>query len=609
MEVSGTRFRSNSGKTGPYRMEWTQRSCELPSIESFQLSTILDNVLKDESNETVEAMKAVASNYKKDLKSEIRRNLSGEQKIQHKNIKVGKLAQQINKKVSRRNRHLQRALIGGTSNSSELDKELTELLRLSSECSTLVHTLGPRLVAIDQKLGENSITKYKWMNKLWGDSNNDNQDNNNNNNKDPIEMYDVDETVSEVNGSHSQIKIQQNIRDPGKQNGKRNGRVIRPPHGDHDAEVNGDSPVEFNEQSFEQFMSSSISKYREKQSKREDKTFFGSQLQDIQLPDEFAEHTPKLLKNQRSFHSPLSSVNLSAKSPATVSQTLQSSHFKKLRINGSPITSSTYSKMKNIPACDCGNPHEEGTNNADPDQDPSPTLKDSLMELSTLILQGNDVYDNTSSGLNTSSEDDGGYLSSDSSDEESHSDNDGTTVTDRTNMYYLSFKSELKSKRHKRKSKKDSSKSKNNNSQYKPENSPTPKHRPSHYTLKPKKSILKFSTNQDSINRVPSPPPPPICGSAQESFPPIVKQSDPSATGLSGKQFHLGFLNEARKQPVLNTVASTTTTVSGTILTLDNDSYEYEGNEIREWHGDTVISDDESDTRSIRSIALLKQLL
>lgn len=63
-----------------YKPNFPKDMPKLPSIEEFKLDRIICDDLKEESQEVVNSMIKVASSYQNDLKSEIRRKLSIEQK-------------------------------------------------------------------------------------------------------------------------------------------------------------------------------------------------------------------------------------------------------------------------------------------------------------------------------------------------------------------------------------------------------------------------------------------------------------------------------------------------------------------------------------------------
>ena len=75
-----------------YKPNFPKDMPRLPSIEEFKLDRIICDDLKEESQEVVDSMIKVATSYQNDLKSEIRRKLSIEQKIQFKNIEIAKIA-------------------------------------------------------------------------------------------------------------------------------------------------------------------------------------------------------------------------------------------------------------------------------------------------------------------------------------------------------------------------------------------------------------------------------------------------------------------------------------------------------------------------------------
>lgn len=283
---------------------------------------------------------------------------------------------------------------------------------------------------------------------------------------------------------------------------------------------------------FEQFMSSAIYTYRKLQQKKYANTdiFMSEQLHDLdpqmhkmdfQLRQDSVDSTvssnESIQKYPYEAGNPLNLLYLSlitssylagtskdtmgpslapfaaVKSLATVMLTPQISHFKKLRINGSPITSATFQKIKDRQQnCDCEPPASGETNG-----DISPAgraLVESLGLDSLRLISDDDTWN--SSGLVSETESDQMGTSESSEIDSSSSDDEASlseTVAGSTNQYYSSLQSDMKLK--KKLLKKTIAKQKRKLLKYaarQKELSPTPKHKPSHHTLQPKSSILKM---------------------------------------------------------------------------------------------------------------------
>lgn len=482
-------------KSSAYSILWPLKLPKLPSVESFQLNKILDD-LSQESSEVSDAVIDVAANYKKDLKLEIRRKLHTEQKIQSHNIMIAKSTNQLNKRIRSTNRKVEK-LIG----SKELDNDLEGLVGMAVECSDLIGKLVPKLKRIEQEVGLNEYSKYPTISKLWADRSPPDRDISN-----PTQSIRTPERPSP--------EVESRVQPPSISSGVPSSAPTSTSSVPRKTSLCGSPTNEMDAFEFEQFMSSSIMKFRKLQSAKQQIQHFD--IPDIILPDDMEKpQKPPAIQavvpagalstGSPKFNSPLS-LRLTSKSTATTLLTPQSTHFKKLRINGSPITTSTYQKMKVIPPCDCSESNHDHNDTA-PLALPMPSLRDSIQELNNLILNSEeDLHTNSSGGFTTDSD----ILSSGSS-SSSDDDNDGMVdvlsadslrpVTTMADLYYKSLKSNLESKRRRKKKElKKRAKIKNNrlsaassNENFKAESSPTPKHKPSHYTLKPKKSILKLA--------------------------------------------------------------------------------------------------------------------
>ncbi|KAK6457244.1 uncharacterized protein RJT20DRAFT_134529 [Scheffersomyces xylosifermentans] len=416
-----------------------------------------------------------------------------------------------------------------------------------------------------------------------------------------------------------------------------------------------ESTEDMDPESFELFMSSTISKYREKQSRKfsssdpftqseasssisknekaidknlltplsgDIRKFNGSPFKHSNNPINLLYSS--LLSNQNYMDTsplqdtPFSNI-LSVKSPATIKSTLQTSHFKKLRINGSPITSDTYKKAQDK-NCECGDTENSATTAAIATAElssPHKILAESLLD--NLRLSSDDEIWN-SSGLNTETEEDDEedegdsdpLISSESSDSDSSEDeaaSNGTSIAS-TNQYYHTLKSDLKSK--KKKLRKNGSalrqrRRRRTRSFQSKDFSPTPKHKPSHHILKPKRSILKPSNSQVKL------PKDTIKKNAAFTSQNFDKKYSNGRSALSA-------INKAYDSRNQNSVSNFT--VAGTIINVgvggseDSDVsssiIESEDVEVTPWDGKTNATqghDDNSDAHSIRSLSRLKDYI
>ncbi|KAL7663402.1 hypothetical protein ABC855_g4133 [[Candida] zeylanoides] len=432
----------------------------LPPVEAFQLDTILDHELAAESAAVAEALLRVAANYKKDLKLEIRRNLSAEQKIQHTNIKLAKLAGAVNKRIGHSNRRLER---GGP----ELAAEVAELGRLSQQCSELVGGLGPRLVRLEGLVGGSGGVE-RWTARIApaaAEGEGDAEGGAERTTTDAVDVaedvsaavdvaedvsaaVDVSEGVSAAadvsDGVSAAVDVSEgvsaaaDVSDGVSAAADVSESVTEP--ADAVSRVGADAPTSMDEAAFERFMATSIQKYRRLQSQRHRQSF---DLPAIAVPELLRPATPTA---RHPFHTPLTSMGLAVKSSATTESTPQLTHFKKLRINGAPLAARP---------CECA-------------VAPDPVA----------VAAAPVTHDDASSGL--------------TSDASSSDDSDATPSL--ADVYYGSLR-RLERLRERRTCDDDAE-------WERPEQSPTPKHKPSHHTLKPKKSILKFPAEpQDRVRR------------------------------------------------------------------------------------------------------------
>lgn len=411
---------------------WPPGLPALPPVEAFQLDTILDHELAAELAAVAEALLRVAANYKKDLKLEIRRNLSAEQKIQHTNIKLAKLARVVNKRIGQSNRRLERV-------GPELAAEVAELGRLSQQCSELVGGLGPRLVRLEGLVGGSGGVE-RWTiaraaSEGAGDAGGDadakgDAEGDAKGDADAKGDDDAKSTTAAAKGGSAESYDE-------------SAAAANAAAANAEASDCSAAAASMDEAGFELFMATSIQKYRRLQSQRHRQLF---DLPAIAVPELLRPATPNA---RHPFHTPLTSMGLAVKLSPTTELTPQLTHFKKLRINGAPLAAGP---------CQCA-------------VVPNPTL---VAEATAPV-----ALDDTSSGL--------------TSDASSSSD-DSDAAPSLADVYYGSLR-RLERLRERRAGDDDAE-------WVRPEQSPTPKHKPLHHTLKPKKSILKFPAEpQDRVGR------------------------------------------------------------------------------------------------------------
>lgn len=642
---------STSGGSTQYRLMKTQvdkptpniprEFPEIPPIDAFKLDNILAGELKQESQEVVDAVLKVATCYQNDLKSEIRHKLSIEQKIQFKNIEVAKLSQALNKNISHRNKRLNKAINGngaggGTSNTTSLlllntdstiDDDVTQLLELSINSSETIHELTRKLSKIDQKisrrsdvlglLGSAKKKDYPYLSKILSDRGKKTTNDISSFVREHVLATSPENDKTETKFKNDK-KPKPNVSIENKKDDIPNKKSAFPIKDEE----------EMNEEQFEMFMSSSINKYRDNQLNKygyldiftdSQQNFLHSDLNENKIPQD---NTFKSISNGRSLgisvfkpgnplrllHSslvefpnlsdnksssasiPMNYMAPNIKSAATVKPTIQTSHFKKLRINGSPITSQT---MKDLPTCECNEQEVTKRNYSTENCDDSPAKK--ALSNSLEAFEHHYASSEDTSGLNTEEDEDdiehGHTLSSDSSDCDSLSSSTDKKEPSTTDQYYLSLKTGLKNKRRLQRGRIRNSPK---HSIYRREDlSPTPKHIPSHHSLKPKQSILKLSSKVQNNSRMN-----PVRRTNTILSP--VRKKNYTKVGINRRREGSSGINDL--------------TVSGTMVpaVLDSESsdYEYEGNEVISWNGrDQQPTEDISDTVSLRSISNLKGYL
>ncbi|CAD1812320.1 hypothetical protein FOB58_004270 [Candida parapsilosis] len=518
--------------------ETSDSQISLPSAECFKLDYILKNVLHDESEQVINDLLNVSANYQKDLRQEIKHKLATEQRIQFKNINICRETNNINSIVHQRRKKLKKALtsssFGNVDDSNAYDEgEVNHLLRKSIDISDRIKSTISKLHDLEEKHrpGRESLVSikrekypnlYKLLSKKTESSKSQGsadteiiEENLNENDADskneivPNEEAQIEEEIDDSNLETESPFIDEA---EGTRHEKLESTTSKPALPQDDIM----DPTEF-----ELFMSNSIVKYREQQNKSlktiktDDQSLVLSQISHksggnpLNLLYSQLISNPKYLdqhqREQNASKYPFSSI-LSLKSSATIKSTQQSSHYKKLRINGSPLTSEHFQRER------------ERLQQRSEQSGAALTAK-MLEELAldhedgTVNDENEDVWN--SSGMNTEDDDEGievdksdadlhlePHLESDVSNETSSlsssdldtSDSDSSTDLhlQLANNYYTNLQHGVKPKRRDHKVRKATNRRKTR-LQVK-EMSPTPKHKPSHHILKPKSSILKTKT-------------------------------------------------------------------------------------------------------------------
>lgn len=643
-----------------YKPNFPKDMPKLPSIEEFKLDRIICDDLKEESQEVVDSMIKVASSYQNDLKSEIRRKLSIEQKIQFKNIEIAKIAHSLKKNITLRNKKLRRAISnnGGNANSvhnnstsllllgteSTIDDEIEMLLELSAKASGKIRGLTQRLSKIDHRVNKmksdeilgqsNSRRKqeYPYIHKmLVGKERKSDIKIASTDNKVPGEALAEREPMRFPAKPDVRSKEQPSIQDAKNEPNTHATLIVE------DEEMNAEQ--------FELFMSSSINKYRDLQlNKYSDLDIFMNPTHDknyelinngffnennrttidpsvslstfkpgnpLSLLYSSIIKDPKSNDQRLAVRPSLGNMTMNVKSPATVKPTLQTSHFKKLRINGSPITSETFLKMKERPTCECNN-HEDDdhlSHFSDKSEDSiaKRALTDSLVALENFHMSSDDT-----SGLNTEPEDNDlesePAITSESSDFDSLS---SESSDNKTNMYAEQYYSLLKADLKKKKKKKlhlERTQQIHKRRMYQRKSmSPTPKHKPSHHSLKPKRSILKL--------------PPTMKVRSNSHVPSFAKIRKTDAVKSNTKNDHYVLNTPEIKninidaRPTVGSNSINDFTVTGTMLLArpnsgESSSNDNDENEVILWNGlPQEPHDDNADVMSLKSISRLKGFL
>lgn len=477
-----------------YTLKYPADMRKLPAIDKFKLSNIIRDAVPAESNDVVVSLLDTVERYKKDLKNEIRQRLSMEQKIQFKNIACYELSQKLNKAISQRRRRIERVLQDesrqkDTLQRNHLDLEVDQVLDLASKVSSRVMKLGGQIDDINNRLygphmssSQEFKLRYPLLySHITGGTVNKSEPNSSQASVAviPEDMpsqglhlecgndFDLQIGTRPVKSSDLGVKVKQME------------RTSRPDENtEHEVPAKTHEAPQDDEfmdpEQFELFMASTLSKYRSLQEKKQQKSDGSSVFEGhdpFSLERTKDANTSKLpnpilflnvAKNSASEpctgqsklplkESGLANTMIDMKSLATVDPTLMTSHFKKLRINGSPITGKSHLRDKHrrkLPA------HLSEISNDEAG------FQSSLAEvILTKSLRNYAIDDNNEGTLQTDRvhDFDQNSLDSGSSSDESNSSISGGSIQVSLEEY-----------------------------------SPSPKHVPSHRTLKPKGSILRI---------------------------------------------------------------------------------------------------------------------
>lgn len=501
----------------------------IPPIDRFKLDHILKHELKPESDQVVDSILKVSSNYRKDLKTEIRYKLSIEQKLQNKNIDVAKLAASIDKLILHETKYINKQLnhtSGGTNSGysgsgpdrmNNLDSEVLPVLQLTDSVSAKFELLAKTLQKLDLKLNGTRSKEFEEAYPMLHSFFNPKVNANLRHSTVSDEPESTEEPTAQLNVSNGKFMDgslsngnldggippsltntkpethfnQVNDHDPSSEHEYNNNNKMPASHDTQQDYNTNDMPDDMNSQEFEAFMSHTLTNYRRQQQERYrtldvfldsaslnsggelyNNSYFDSSLSSSfhrsEDPVSFLYVKPELSNTTKENHQ--------GKSPAIVTQNLQTSHFKKLRISGAPITSASFKKD-----CECHNDNHNHQNGQ--------------MDLEVLGMQVLRNLARSSPGISTPDEEISEISDEAISSESSDSDSSGSTqgLASDTDSYYSSLNDSFKDKR-----KRQKQRSKQLQHTYTRNYSPTPKHEPSHRILKPKGSILKFS-NQNVL--------------------------------------------------------------------------------------------------------------
>lgn len=480
---------------------------KLPSIDEFELDHILSKHLKKESDMLVDALLNTAGKYQLDLKGEIRRRLSAEQRIQSFNIFIAKMIRDIDNQLGSRTRKLNRVLkqetsllsngnsghnvsfLQTTSSESAVDNEVNKLVELSEEVTSNISSLSLRLNALKGHLEskENAtfdMRLYPYLSKMIENCRKSS----------PTSMPTEVGKFEGINNSKAVLLNES------KHIVNKDGN--RETHKDEDEEAYIPSNMEeLTEEEFEKFMSHAIQRYRSKLQKLGESSVYNDTVltstnlenTKIKRPSGLPKLSPlDLLRPESPAYSSYKNKNIidnvPLKSAAAPELTLQTSHYKKLRINGEPITAESIRELNDVQHCQCQNSSTIHIDKKEVNGNNTSTGHgaDSHAERTSMQIDSPDRIERTNYG---------GLLSSESSDWDSLSANSDAndSMTDR---YYSRFKESLKESIRRRDESRKTLISEDEAES--PELSPTPKHQPSHHILKPKRSILKLPSSSSN---------------------------------------------------------------------------------------------------------------
>lgn len=451
-------------------------TAKIPSTENFRLDLILAH-LGGETNEAVQLVLNVSKNYQVDLREVIKLSLKREQKIQQKNVKLAKMARVLAKRMKLATPLLsQIASVAG-----EVDDLQGVAATTSDRLKTVmerVHRLEfdtnkyPKLAELIKKKKETEVgmTHDAPTETIDAESSGGSCDQ-------PVRVYSplsvdpLDQSILEsptysrktVDQSNSRTVVTTSVQSVQPRQPVFTSSMTRfEPLPDSPVTIPSPATPPFNHPfsspssmkppvpvpvvvddpmspvQFEQFMTKNISKYRQRKSRQTSAdsphhchnpiNLLYSSL--ISHPN-YIDTTPR--------QNPFASV-LPIKLAPTATQTFLTSHFKKLRINGNPITSNTFKNTQQTTSpccCRVMSPAREALAQLDRAEHVATPSPPSISE---------DVW----------------------------------TTVDSLGLELLPRKLVV-------------------DEYFSKSDSPTPKHRPSHHTLKPKRSILKSSISNSKV--------------------------------------------------------------------------------------------------------------
>lgn len=512
---------------------------QIPPIDDFKLYNIVQSHTQDETTQVVDSVISVTKNFQQDLRDEIRKKLSIEQRIQYKNIELAKLVHAVKKASLMK---LQRN--SETIDTPKMQQEVDLLVSTAAETSQKARNLISTVKKLQPRSSKYSVSEHKYPNlyRLVHSETKHTQMPTTNEHTKKVDKREESQNQDKSQNKHEEYQEPRKDGSPKYPivEASQNNGTSMPP------ESSSPSPSDMSAELFEQFLSLSIAQYRERQRNRQKANALINneldELSNLRQASSLSINPVKLLYSSI-LETDSGDTTFGIKSAATSALTFQTSHFKKLRINGSPITSATYKNMTVKPRCDCES------------SDESPA-KAALESLSISDADAGHSVEYSSSDVVSESSDDVSVSS----------DEFASPTTINTNQYYLNLKSDLRRKQSKQSLRKRAS----TRSFIRESTSPTPRHKPSHRTLKPKNSILKTKSKpQKTLKRIP-----------KRSMGPIVPPHNDEGI-----------------------ISLNTDTVLGTILQPEPETSDDE-NEVRTYRGI-----DDTDAHSSRSIERLREYL